>query len=230
MARARSRRALLADAMGTLIHLESPGPRLRAALREGHGVEVSLDDVGAALQAEISYYRAHMLQGRDPGSVAALQARCALVLRDALPAASGAAAIAPRKMTELLLGALRFVAYPDAPPALRAARERGERIVVVSNWDASLPAALQAAGLAPLVDAVVTSGGLGAAKPDPAIFAHALGLACAAPEEALHVGDSLGEDVAGARRAGIAAVWCNRDGAVIPDGVRAVATLEQLPT
>ena len=47
-------------------------------------------------------------------------------------------------------------------------------MVVVSNWDASLPAALAATGLAPLVDAVLTSAEVGAAKPDAAIFERAL--------------------------------------------------------
>lgn len=229
MADATLRRALLVDAMGTLIHLQAPAPRLRAALRARHGVEVSLAAAGSALRAEIAYYRAHMLEGRDQASVADLQARCALVLRDALPAGSGAGRIAPAAMTDVLLGALRFAAYPDAAPALRSARERGQRIVVVSNWDASLGRALAAAGLGALIDAVVTSAAFGAAKPDPAIFAHALRLAGAPADAALHAGDSLDEDVAGARAAGLPAVWCNRNRAPVPDGVRAIASLAELP-
>ena len=229
MADATSRRALLLDAMGTLIHLHTPAPLLRAALSEGHGVEVSLAAAGSALRAEIAYYRAHMLEGRDPASVADLQARCALVLRDGLPAGCGAERIAPEAMTEVLLGALRFTAYPDVAPALRTARERGRPIVVVSNWDASLGRALAAAGLGSLIDAVVTSAAFGVAKPDPAIFAHALSLAGAPASDALHAGDSLAEDVAGARAAGVEAVWCNRDAAPVPDGVRAIASLAELP-
>ena len=41
-----------------------------------------------------------------------------------------------------LLAALRFAAYPDAAAALTAARARGARVIVVSNWDASLPRVL----------------------------------------------------------------------------------------
>ncbi len=134
----------------------------------------------------------------------------------------------PGALTEALLASLRFAAHADAAPALRAARERGERVIVVSNWDASLPAALAATGLASLVDAVLTSAEVGAAKPDAAIFERALAVAGVAPAAALHVGDSLAEDVEGARRAQIAVVWCNRRGEPVPDGVRAISSLAEL--
>jgi len=70
---------------------------------------------------------------------------------------------------------------------------------------------LELAGLAPLVDAVVTSAAVGAAKPAPEIFRHALALAGAQPARALHVGDSAAEDVAGARASGIPALLLARD-------------------
>ena len=50
-------------------------------------------------------------------------------------------------------------------------------------------------------------------------------LAGVAANKAIHVGDSLAEDVAGARAAGIEAVLIKRDGGPGPGGVRTVATL-----
>ena len=85
--------------------------------------------------------------------------------------------------------------------------------MVVSNWDVSLHERLAETGLAPLVDGAVASAELGAAKPDPAIFARGLELAGAAPEEAWHVGDSPEADVEGARAAGVTPVLVARDGA-----------------
>ena len=82
-----------------------------------------------------------------------------------------------RRLTDALLAALRFRAYPDAAPALRELRALGLRLVVVSNWDASLHERLHETGLAPLVDGAVASAELGHAKPDRAIFEHALELA-----------------------------------------------------
>jgi putative hydrolase of the HAD superfamily len=112
---------------------------------------------------------------------------------------------------------------------LTALRERGSALVVVSNWDVSLHDVLAQTGLRALVDAVVTSAELGVAKPDPAIFAHALELAGGVPpQDALHAGDDLAADVDGARAAGIEPVLVARDGERPPPGVRAIASLEGL--
>lgn len=53
---------------------------------------------------------------------------------------------------------------------------------------------------------------LGASKPAPEHFEAALRAADVPPERALHVGDHLEHDVLGARRAGMTAVWFNREG------------------
>jgi putative hydrolase of the HAD superfamily len=100
--------------------------------------------------------------------------------------------------------------------------------VVVSNWDVSLGAALEGAGLAPLLDGVLSSAAVGAPKPHVEIFARALELAGATPAEAIHVGDSAEFDVAGARAAGIEPVLVVRDGTPAPSGVRAVRGLDEL--
>ncbi|HZO36012.1 MAG TPA: HAD-IA family hydrolase, partial [Solirubrobacteraceae bacterium] len=103
----------------------------------------------------------------------------------------------------------------------------GIRTVVVSNWDVSLHEQLAATGITGLVDAAVSSAEVGASKPDPAIFAHALGLAGVGAGEALMVGDSLDADVRGAQRSGIAAVLVERSGAD-GGGAEAIASLAEL--
>jgi putative hydrolase of the HAD superfamily len=108
-------------------------------------------------------------------------------------------------------------------------RHAGARLVVVSNWDVSLHEVLARTGLAMLVDGAITSAELGAAKPAPAIFARALELAGGvAPARALHAGDSVEADVAGARAAGIEAVLVVRDGTPAPAGVRTIRSLAEL--
>ena len=223
------RDVLLIDAMGTLLALQDPAPALVAQLRERVRAEVTEEQARAALRAEIAYYRAHLQEGRDGPSLAALRARCGEVVRDALPAVRDAD---PTAVTEALLTALRFAAYPDALPMLARVRDASARVVVVSNWDVSLPEVLARAGLASLLDGVVTSAGAGARKPDPAIFEAALALAGVGPEGCLHVGDSLAEDVLGARAAGIEAVLLDRRGALggrAPAGVPVIAGLDELP-
>jgi putative hydrolase of the HAD superfamily len=217
------RPALLIDGMGTLVSLSAPVAALVEVLRRRFGVAVSEADARHALGAEIAFYRAHMDQGRDAESLARLRARCAEVLFGALPTVSAGG----NARTEALLDALRFTAYDDARPALMTARRHGARVIVVSNWDVSLAEVLERLGLAPLVDAVVTSAAVGTAKPEPAIFAHALALAGTDAGHARHVGDSLSEDVAGARASGIRPLLLRRDGSQEP-GVRTIASLAEL--
>ena len=211
-ARRAAPQALRIDGMGTLVALAAPAPALRHELATRFGVDVSLQEAGAALRAEITYYRAHMDLGRDTDGLSGLRRRCAEVLREALPPSRRLAAVDIDALTDALLAALRFEAYPDARPALLGARDAGARVVVVSNWDVSLVEVLERLGLAPLLHGVVTSAAIGARKPAPAIFRHALALAGAEPQDALHIGDSVEEDVRGAAACGIRPLLLRRDG------------------
>jgi putative hydrolase of the HAD superfamily len=223
-----SRPALLLDAMGTLLALAPPAPLLRRELAQRLGVSVTEAQARRALAAEIAYYRAHLQDGRDAGSLARLRERCAEALREALPHSRRLAAVPVAQLTETLLAALHFSAFADAAPALESVRARGVRVIVVSNWDVSLPEVLTRVGLRPLLDEVLPSAAVGARKPSPVIFKRALQLAGCRPEAALHVGDSLEEDIAGARAAGIVGVLVRRDGGAAPPGVPTIASLAQL--
>jgi putative hydrolase of the HAD superfamily len=223
-------RALLLDALGTLVELEPPVEPLRRELRERCSVEVSAAEARVALRAEIAFYRAHHDDASNRARLEQLRGRAAAALREALPERARALPLAP--LTEALLAALRFRPFAEVPEVLRAARERGVRLVVVSNWDVSLHDVLEETGLAPLLDGVVTSAELGSAKPAPAIFARGLALAGVAASEALHVGDSVEHDVAGARAAGIEPLLLVRAGNApdgpVPPGVHTLPTLRPL--
>ena len=214
------------DALGTLVALEPPGPLLRKGLRDRAGVEISSAQADVALAAEISYYRAHLDEGRDRQSLAGLRRRCTEKLREALPA--DAQAIEAGALEAILLGALRFSAFADARNAIEAVRRLPARALVVSNWDVSLEDVLANLDLAPLLDGVVTSARAGARKPSEAIFTRALELAGVTGERAVHVGDSVEEDVAGARRAGIEPILLSRSGQAGPPEVTTIASLSEL--
>jgi putative hydrolase of the HAD superfamily len=223
-----STRALLIDGLGTLLSLTPPAPALTRELKRRFGLGVSEAEAESALVAEISFYRSHMGEGRDTDSLADLRRRCAAVLRDALPPGRRPPEAAIDRLTAALLDSLRFEPFADVRDALVHARCHGARVVVVSNWDVSLSDVLERAGLAPLLDGVVTSAAIGARKPATAIFEHALALAGAVPAEALHVGDSLDEDVAGARACGIPALLVCRGGVSAPAGVATITSLAEL--
>jgi putative hydrolase of the HAD superfamily len=224
-------RAVLLDAHGTLVELEPPAPRLRRALRERLGIDVTEREASAALAAEITYYRRHLQEGRDRASVDALRERCAEVLFEALRSAREVrlrGRIDRGLMTATLLESLRFRPFDDAAPALSALRALGLRLVVASNWDASLPETLARVGILDALDGVVSSAACGAAKPAATLFEAALAVAGVASGEAIHVGDSVAEDVAGAGAAGIDPVFLLREDQAAPDGVVTIRTLAEL--
>lgn len=192
-------RAVFLDALGTLVELEPPW----TLLREWVPPDVSDQRLIAAVRAEMDYYKEHAHEGRDPESLADLRSRCAEFLSGKLGVTVSA---------EELMAAVRMGPYPDAEPALRALRERGLRLVVVSNWDCSLPGVLERCGLAHLVEGAISSAEAGAIKPDPAIFGPALELAGVDASEALHVGDTPEQDLVAARAAGIRALLIDRVG------------------
>jgi len=189
-----------------------------------------------AFRAEIAYYRAHMSEGTDPQRVADLHRRCAEVLRGALPASRRLAAAEPPTIVDLLLDSLRFRAYPEVAQTLACLRSAGLRLVVVSNWDATLDSVLDRVGILEVMDGVVSSAVAGAAKPDPLPLRLGLELARVGAAEAIHVGDGMDEDVEGAIAAGVRAVLIQRgSGGEPPDNrderhpeVPRITTLDEL--
>src|SRR3954447_22832170 len=133
-------RAVLLDALGTLVELERPWPHLVAEL-SARGAVVAEADARRAMLAEMAYYRAHHDEAGDHAGLKDLRARCAAIVRGelglALPVADG---------EEALRAALRFRAYPEVPGVLAALRAGGAALVVVSNWDVSLHDVLVRAG------------------------------------------------------------------------------------
>jgi putative hydrolase of the HAD superfamily len=216
-------KAALLDALGTLVELERPWPHLVAELR-ARGVSVSEAEAKEAMLAEMAYYKRNHDDAKDFDGLKDLRRRCAGIVQAQL-----GTALPVGEVEDAMLAAIRFRPYPEVPDVLAALRDRGVARVVVSNWDVSLHDVLERTQLRPLVDAVVTSAEYGAAKPDPAIFAHALELAGGvAPADAVHAGDDVAADVEGARAAGIAPVFVARDGEAAPAGVRAIRSLEGL--
>lgn len=122
--------------------------------------------------------------------------------------------------------------FPDVGPALATLRRRGLRLGVVSNFDGRLPGLLAELALAPAVDAIVWSSAVGAAKPDRAIFEHALARHRVEAANAALIGDSITDDVAGARAAGMKAVLIDRRGRVerrrAPAGTIVIRSLDEL--
>jgi putative hydrolase of the HAD superfamily len=212
------------DSLGTLVRLEPPAPRLREELSRLE-VEVSEADAERAFAAEIAYYIDHHTDGADAASLELLRDRSAALLAREL----GLDGVEPAAVRSAMLASLEFTPFPEVPEALAELRGRGLRLVVVSNWDCSLPEVLERAGLRALVDGVVPSAVAGAAKPHPAVFEEGLRVAGVGASEAVHVGDSLRNDIEGAGAAGVRALLVVRNGEP-PVGVDFVRSLAELPS
>ena len=219
-----SLRAVLFDAAGTLLLTAEPVGETYARSLAEHGVAIP------AWRLEDAFRRVHQ---RAPAMLFPDAGDAAIPdlerewwwwrVRETLRAADSEARVTD---FDALFDALwRHYATPQAwRPAegaaatLDALRGNGFSTAVVSNMDHRLDAVLQGLGLGMRLDAVVRPPHARAAKPDPAIFLEGLRRVGAAPEEAVYVGDDAERDLAGARRAGLAAI-----------DVGELATLEDLP-
>lgn len=118
--------------------------------------------------------------------------------------------------------------YWMAPPIFEEAKEFFEKcpvpIYIVSNIDRDdILKAIAFHGLKPAE--VFTSEDAKSYKPRKELFEMALTSAGLKPEQVIHIGDSLSSDVKGAKALGIKALWVNRSGKEVPEGVVSISNL-----
>ncbi|MGA8097315.1 MAG: HAD-IA family hydrolase [Candidatus Cybelea sp.] len=112
-----------------------------------------------------------------------------------------------------------FTLFPGAIDLLRALRERGIKLGIVTNGLSETHrekiALLQ---IGEYFDAIFLSDEVGMVKPDPLLFAHACHTLGGAPARSAMVGDRYDRDIAGAMQAGLYTVWLNVRGEELPPG------------
>jgi 2-haloacid dehalogenase len=207
--------ACVFDAYGTLLDLTSAvapherelgeaGPRLLALWR--------------ARQLEYTWLRTAMGRHADFDTVT----------REALEYALEALGLEGRGLETALPESFRRLgAQPGAVDLLRTLRARGVRTAVLSNGTpATLATVLAHAGLAPLLDAVLSVEAVGRFKPAPEVYAHCAATLALSPGRIVFV-STHGWDVAGAANAGFLTILVNRTGAPrerLPTGAAHVVT------
>lgn len=125
----------------------------------------------------------------------------------------------------------RFTA--ESREVLSRLKQRGERMVLVSNFYGNVETVLTEMGFDGMFESVIESAVVGIRKPDPRIFTlgvEALGLA---PGECVVIGDSYDKDIEAAKRAGCMTVWIKGEGWTDdePDGKAAdtvISTIDEL--
>ncbi|MGC4014116.1 MAG: HAD-IA family hydrolase [Luteolibacter sp.] len=98
---------------------------------------------------------------------------------------------------------LAWSVFPEVEECLTKWRQKGMKLVVVSNFDRRLHRILADLGLSGFFDTIITSADARARKPDPVIFRHALAAAAAVAGETVHIGDHPVADGEGAAALGI---------------------------
>jgi 2-haloacid dehalogenase len=128
---------------------------------------------------------------------------------------------------------LRLSPFPEVPETLARVRAAGLATAILSNGTpAMLAAAVGAAGLNDLFDAVLSVEEVGAFKPDPRVYQLAVDR-LGTPAASIAFVSSNGWDAQAASAFGIQVVWCNRYGQRrerlpgAPD--REITTLADLP-
>jgi len=99
---------------------------------------------------------------------------------------------------------------------------------IISNFDSRLFVVLRGLGIAEYFQTVTISSLAHAAKPSGRIFTQALEKHAVEPEDAVHVGDSLDEDVKGAQQAGLTGILVEREPGSATQDVQTIRTLQEL--
>ena len=230
--------AVICDAGGTLIRLDYEW--MAGDLLE-HGVAV---EATVLRRAEIEGRRAYDASARAAGSSgrdadpAAARSRPAprgdvrAYFDGTLAAAGVPGALRPPAVDRWLArekaSGLWCRPMEGARPALDGLRSLGLRLAVVSNSDGRAESHLGNADMLRGIEFVVDSHLVGIEKPDPAIFAVALGRLGTPPERTLFVGDIRSVDEAGARAAGMRFVLLDPFGDYGDPGAPRIAGMDEL--
>ena len=118
--------------------------------------------------------------------------------------------------------------FPETVSTLTRLKAQGLELGIISNFDSRLFGVLRGLGIAEVFDTVTISSMAQAAKPAPQIFHSALEKHAVDPEEALHIGDSLREDVEGGGKAGLHVALVDREGREHTGDAPRIKSLDEL--
>jgi 2-haloacid dehalogenase len=191
--------ACVFDAYGTLFDVHSAVARLRA--RIGDRAE-ALSQLWRSKQLEYTWLRALMGRHADFWQVTG----------DALDYALACTGVDTTWREPLMQAYLTLDAYPEVPDALRRLRAGGLRTMILSNGEPGmLRAAARSAGIAELLDAILSVEEVGIFKPHPKVYRLAVDRLAVRPDQ-IAFQSSNAWDVSGAAAFGLRAVWINRLG------------------
>ena len=212
-------KALLLDAMGTLIGLRQSVGTLYSAAAADFGLELEADALDRAFAQAYStapaltfpgVAAAHLEQAERSWWQQRIEATFTAVGVTHLPIGLAG------ELFDRFAQPEPWAVYPDVPDALERWRQNDLSLIVVSNFDRRLHGLLESLGLRDAVDGVLVSSEAGAAKPDPALLEAAIAQVPCSAKQALLIGDS-GADEQAAAAAGMRCLRLQRpSGLLVP--------------
>lgn len=209
-------KVIFLDAVGTMFGVKGSVGEVYAQIAQPFGVTVPADRVNSAFYQSFKTAPPPVFPGKQPEEIP----QCEFEWWEAIARNTFQKAECLDSFTDFsgyfsqlyvhFSTAKPWVLYPDVLQALQSWQKLGIELGVLSNFDSRLHSVLQALDLSKFFTSVTISTEVGAAKPDPQIFAAALDKHQCSANLAWHVGDSLQEDYHGAKAAGLRAVWLQR--------------------
>ena len=214
--------ACVFDAYGTLFDVHAAAARCRDALGDKAD---TLSEIWRQKQLQYTWLRSLMGVHADMWQVTG----------DSLDYAMEAVDISDAALRQRLMDCyLTLDAYPEVPATLRELREAGLKTAILSNGTPEmLESAVKSAGIADLLDEVLSIESVGIYKPAPPVYQLAVDrLGVGADQISFQTSNAW--DAAGAAQFGFKVAWCNRFGQPVerlsasPDVE--IRTLSELPT
>jgi putative hydrolase of the HAD superfamily len=221
-------RAVLFDAGATLVHPEPPVEAIYAREFAADGSRFTDEDLARALTRAWEEVHASPETNRyggvrgEPDFWQTFLNRVRSLLDGGIVSAAAFARLATHFRTPA-----SWAVYDDVLSTLEELSRRDLKLAVVSNWDSFLPKLLAALDLERFFPVVAVSAIEETGKPGAEIFHRACRRLGVEPGEALHVGDSVAEDLEGARGAGLEALLLDRADAH-PEIADRIASLTEL--
>ncbi|TVT61887.1 hypothetical protein FNH05_01835 [Amycolatopsis rhizosphaerae] len=186
---------MVLDLFGTLVSAPTPDERTRAASR--------LAALMGRSATTVERYFRGTWRVRHDGALPTL-ADLAMHLVRAVDGPG--TAVGPVADELCALGRARLVPAPSVVYALKSLRSKRLRLGILSDASAEIVAAWPNSPLAALVDAAVFSCTAGAVKPEQRLYREICDELRVLPHRTLYVGDGGGDELRGARTAGMGAV------------------------
>ncbi|HEV3167023.1 MAG TPA: HAD-IA family hydrolase [Isosphaeraceae bacterium] len=217
------------DAVGTLIYAEPPVAVVYAEVALRQGIRFEPSEIKHRFSLQLRRAESDDHAGSSATDEARERQRWQQIVAWVIPELPDLEAGFDELWEHFALPAA-WRCYPDVSQTLRALRFINMPVRIASNFDARLRGVVAGlADLESLQDPLVISSEVGFRKPHRAIYQAACASLNLAAEAVLSVGDDLLNDVEGARRAGLPAVWLNRVGTASPPiGVISISSLSAL--